>query len=42
MGRYAWLHATFLMLAKFAQLQGQFRFWADQWRRRRPQIIEYK
>lgn len=42
MGGYAWLHAAFLMLAKFAQLQGQLRFWADQWRRRRPQIIEYK
>lgn len=36
------LRALFLVVGKFAELQGVLRFWRLRWARRRVQLIEYK
>lgn len=41
-GSYAWTHAWFCMLAKWAEFVGQVRFWSARLAHRRPRIIEYK
>jgi GT2 family glycosyltransferase len=38
----SWIYALFMMIAKFAQLQGNLKYWGQWWRKQRAKIIEYK
>jgi GT2 family glycosyltransferase len=38
----SWLYASFMMIVKFAQLQGNLKYYLQRWRRQPVQPIEYK